>query len=208
MISLKSNNKHKIVETTFVLSLQYGFDNVSIKKIQEESGISTGSIYYYFKNKDEILDYLVNKYLMDIYEIFKEEVRKFDGSFIERLNFIFRYEGNTFSTKEEEFLNTLDRPKIGYKDYFILLTSVYHRYPDISTGHKIHDEIYNFCYELVEEAVKNGEIRDDIDIKKIAIFIHTTLKGYIGLLVYQPSFSIKELTEDNLELIWEAVKKE
>jgi len=209
MIKLKSNNKHKIVETTFFLSLQYGFDNVSIKQIQKESGLSTGSIYYYFKNKDEILEYIVNKYLMDIYDEFKKEVREFHGSFLERITFIFRYEDKTFSAKEDIFSHDSSKPRIGYRDYFILLTNIYSKHPEISSAsHEIHDEIYNFCYELVEDGVKNKEIRDDISIEKIALFVHTVLKGYIGLLVFQTDFTFEQLVEYNLELIWEAVKKE
>ena len=30
-------------------------DNVSMKQIQEESGLASGSMYYHFKKKDEIL---------------------------------------------------------------------------------------------------------------------------------------------------------
>ena len=204
---MKSNNKQLIMDATFTLSLKHGFDNVSIKQIQEEAGVSPGTIYYYFKSKDEILEYMLNKYIMDSFHQFKEKVKEFDGSFNERLNFIFRYESGNLVTKEEGFPYGLARPKITYKDYFILITSIHHRYREFSTGHKLHNEIFNFCHELVEEAVEKNEIRDDIDIKKIAVFIHTTLKGYIGLLVYQPEVTIDELVEYNMELIWEAIKK-
>jgi len=204
---MKSNNKHKIIDTTFALALEYGFDNVSIRQIQEETGLAAGSIYYHFKNKDEILDYMLNKYIMDSFYEFKKEVKNLDAPFFEKLGFIFNFEGGTFSTQEEDFPYEFTRPKISYKDYFILITNIYHRYPEFSAGHVLHEEIHNFCYELVKKAIENKEIRDDIDAKKIAVFIHTTLKGYIGLLVYQPKITVEELVNYNLELIWEAIKK-
>jgi AcrR family transcriptional regulator len=204
---MKSNSKHKIIDATFALSLKYGFDNVSIKQIQKESGVATGSIYYYFKNKDEILEYMINKYLMEQFYVTKREIKKFNSSFLEKINFIFRYEGAELSTKEDDSQYLLTRPKVNYKDYFMLLTSIYPKHPEISTANDIHDELYKFYYELVQEAVENNEIRDDISVKKIAVFLQTSLKGFIGLLVFQPHLSPEELIECNIELIWEAIKK-
>jgi len=204
---MKSNNKHKIIDAAFNLSLKHGFDNVSIRQIHEETGLASGSIYYHFKNKDEILEYTVNKYLLDHFYEFKKQIKEFDGTLIEKINFIFRYEGGEFSTNDEEFPYALNRPKVRYKDYFILLTSIYHKHPEITTAHDIHEELYKFYYELVEEAIEKKEIREDIDIEKIAMFLQTTLKGYIGLLVFQPDLSTEKLIEYNTELIWEAVRK-
>ena len=99
---MKSNSKFKISDATFKLSLQYGFDNISIKQIQEESGVATGSIYYYFKNKDEILEYMVNKYLMDQFYKTKKQITEFNGSFFEKMNLIFRYEGSELFTIEDD----------------------------------------------------------------------------------------------------------
>jgi len=205
---MRSNSKYEIIDATFTLALKYGFDNVSIKQIQEESGVATGSIYYYFKNKEEILEYMINKYLMDQFYETKKEIRKFEGSFLEKMNFIFRYEGAELSTKEEDFPYILTIPKVKYKDYFVLLTSIYHKHPKISTAHEIHDELYKFFYELVQEAVENNEIRDDIDIRNIVIFIQTSIKGFIGLLVFQPHIPVEELVESNIKLMWEAIKKQ
>ncbi|WP_225370126.1 TetR/AcrR family transcriptional regulator [Methanobrevibacter arboriphilus] len=54
-------NKDKIAQAAFLLSLKYGFDNVSIKQIQEEANVTTGAIYYHFKDKNDILDYILKK---------------------------------------------------------------------------------------------------------------------------------------------------
>ena len=207
VLNMKSNNKFKIVDATFKLSLQHGFDNISIKQIQEKSGVATGSIYNHFKNKDGILEYMINKYFMDQFYETTKEIKKFNGSFLEKMNFIFRYEGSELSTIEDDPPDVLTIPKISYKDYFLLLTSIYHKHPEVMTANEIHEEIYKLFYELVQEAVENKEIRDDIGIKKIAIFLQTSLKGYVGLLIFQPNLPLEKSVEYNMELIWEAIKK-
>ncbi|WP_225369752.1 TetR/AcrR family transcriptional regulator [Methanobrevibacter arboriphilus] len=59
------NTKDKIVESTFLLSMEYGYDNVSIKQIKEKSGIAASSIYHHYKNKDAILFYMIQKYFVE-----------------------------------------------------------------------------------------------------------------------------------------------
>ncbi|MCL2116222.1 MAG: TetR/AcrR family transcriptional regulator [Methanobrevibacter sp.] len=199
-------NKNKIALIAFELSMQDGFDNVSVKEISEKSGVAVGSIYYHFKDKDEILLYMVHMYLMDNFQEFKEAVKKFNGSFIEKIEFIFNYKTNSF-IKEEDILYTASEHEFDYKKYFTLLTSIFHQNPE--TRHlfyQLHEELYSFYYDLVKDAIEKKEIRDDIDIESLVMFIQSNLKGYIDLWVYQPDISFKKLVDSNLKMIWEAIK--
>jgi len=96
------NNRDKILEISFFLSLKNGFDRVSIKQIQEESGLSPGTIFYYFKNKDEILVAMFEKYFLGQVPIFKETVRNLNCSFIEKLHFIFTHGSDLVNKRERE----------------------------------------------------------------------------------------------------------
>ena len=202
------NNKQKIIDVAFSLSAKYGFDNVSMKQIQEESGLAIGSIYYHFKNKDEILEYILRRYLLNGFDQLRNEVKQLDLPIMEKLRFIINYKSNDFATKEVISEYALKRPNFSHKDFFVLLTSIYHHHPEIRPiFYELHDEMYDFYYEIVKKAIENGEIRDDIDIRILIIFIQTSLKGYVDLWVYQPNFTLEELIEDNLQMIWEAIKK-
>jgi len=202
------NNKRKIVDVAFALSLKNGFDSVSIKQIQEEADLSAGSIYYHFKDKDEILDSIVNIYLKDGVNHLKRDVRNFEGSLMEKIEFVFNYKINYFLEEKIDSSNHSTKSHFNRKDYWVLLTSVYHQHPEIRpTFYEIHEELYDFYYELVQESIENEEIRDDIDIRTLVIFIQSCLKGYLDLWVYQPNFSFEELVDSNMKLMWEAIKK-
>jgi AcrR family transcriptional regulator len=201
------NNKHKIVDAMFALSLKNGFDSVSIQEIKEESGVSTGSIYYHFKNKDEILVPMLNRYLMGSYYELKKNVEDYDCTFMEKISFIFNFKTTDFAKKEIEHPYIV-RPEFGLDDYFVLLTSIYHQHPEIRPiFYNLHDDLYEFYYGLVQEAIEKSEIRDDIDIRTLVMFIQTTMKGYIDLWVYQPNFPMQELVDVNIKMIWEAIQK-
>ena len=202
------NNIEKIIEVTFLLSLKNGFDRVSIKQIQEESGLAAGSIYYHFKDKNEILEHMVNKYLLGNFEEFKGAIRNYKGSFKEKINFIFYYKTKSFN-QEKIHANSPTLPDFNYKDYYILLMSIYHQYPQVRhLFHEMHDDLWEFYNELLQEAIENEEIRGDIDVKSLNIFIETSLKGYIDLWLNQPNLLFDEIVETNVNLIWEAIKKQ
>lgn len=202
------DTRNKIAIAALTLSLKDSFDNVSIKQIKEESGVTTGAIYYHFKDKNEILVYMVHMYIMDNFNEFKEAVGNFDGSFIEKIEFILNYKTNSFINEEEDLYVSSGR-QFNYKEYFTLITSIFHQHPEVRhLFYELHDELYDFYCELVQDAIENGEIRDDVDIEMLVMFIQTICKGYIDLWVYQPNFSFEKLVNSNLKLMWDAIKKQ
>lgn len=48
--------REELLENCFKIFSQKGYSKVSIREIAKETGLSTGSIYHYFKNKEEILE--------------------------------------------------------------------------------------------------------------------------------------------------------
>jgi len=202
------DTKRKIVDVTVALSLKNGFDSVSIKDIQEEADLSAGSIYYHFKDKDEILRSMVNIYVKDGVHQLGKDLRNFDGSLIEKINFAFDYKATSFFENKFDSSPHISTAQFNRKDYWVLATSVFHQHPELrSEFYEIHDELYDLFYELVQESIEKGEIRDDIDIRALVIFIQTSLKGYLDLWVYQPNFSFEELVDSNVKMIQEAIKK-
>lgn len=199
-------NKNKIVNAAFALSLQHGFDNVSIRQIQKEAGVSAGTIYYHFKDKNEILVCMVNKYLINCFFEFKEAIRDFNGSFIEKIEFLGKYKLYDFiKIKDRTFHNN---GKLNYKTYFSLFTSIYHQNPEVRhLFYELQEELFNFCHEFIKRASENEEIRKDIDIKTMTIFIKTCLDGYIFGWKYRTKFSPGEILKADIKMIWEAVKK-
>jgi len=201
------NNRDKIIEITFLLSLKNGFNRVSIKQIQEASELATGSIYYYFKDKNDLLVEMLNKYLMDNIPLFKEAVKSSSDSLRERLRAAFILTTTSFNKKEiRSNISTL--PEFNYGDYFVLLTSVFHEYPEVRhMFYEFQQDLNGFYYELIQEAIEKGEIREDIDIKAMNIFIQSCIKGHITLWLNQSDFSFEEIVEADINMIWDVIKK-
>lgn len=63
--------KDKIFNASVNLFSEFGYDNVSIRRIASEVGIKESSIYNHFKSKESILDEILDYY---IFEMTKDEI--------------------------------------------------------------------------------------------------------------------------------------
>lgn len=79
VISTKRKNTdkyHRILEAAVKVFATQGFFASTIAQIAREAGVADGTIYLYFKNKEDILVQFYNYKAKHIFERFREEVRK------------------------------------------------------------------------------------------------------------------------------------
>jgi len=58
--------KERIINASVKLFSQKGFDATRVNEIAEAANVNKALIYYYFKNKEDILDYLVQSFVNNI----------------------------------------------------------------------------------------------------------------------------------------------
>jgi AcrR family transcriptional regulator len=102
----KENRKLIILQITESILLKNGIDEVTIRNVAEKAGLSTGSIYLYFRNKEELLVSLLIQKLKILHieieafrdvskpaELFRSIARAFSAYFIKYGQYIdlFRY---------------------------------------------------------------------------------------------------------------------
>ena len=62
------NIKEKILDASTALLAEKSFNEISLSEIAKKSGVSKGSVYYYYKNKDDILYDVADGYLQQMYD--------------------------------------------------------------------------------------------------------------------------------------------
>lgn len=76
-----SNRKEDILETATKLFNEKGCMKTSTRHIADELGINVGNIYYYFKNKEEIIIYIYETYMESISGFLKSIKDEVDAPF-------------------------------------------------------------------------------------------------------------------------------
>ncbi len=137
-----------------------GISAATMQDIAEEAGVAKGTIYLYFKDRDELVD-----------TTFENTVNQLDG----RMESAMAAEA-TFEAKFRAALKTLLRFFRDNREFFRLYTA--HRFPEGTPHQQRHqqrhcdryrDRITNFA-ALLSAAMESGEIRR-MDPERLAMFL-------------------------------------
>src|ERR1700730_9822305 len=91
--SHKAERKNKILDYALLCFAEKGYHETKIDDIVVKSGISKGSIYNYFKSKEEIYNAILSDKSSSRYLSFKEHIDTLRTA-TEKLNYFFEFYGN------------------------------------------------------------------------------------------------------------------
>ncbi len=71
-----SDSYQKWIKSAYVLFAQEGPDNISVKALAKECGLPRTNFYYYFANKQELIEKLIEFHFNSTTEVFNKELEK------------------------------------------------------------------------------------------------------------------------------------
>ena len=87
----KNNKYHLILEAAIKVFARQGFHQSTVAQIAREAGVADGTIYLYFKNKDDILVQFFNYRTKQVFDGFRTAVDQADNSLDKLRNLIRRH---------------------------------------------------------------------------------------------------------------------
>lgn len=79
------SKKEQILDISFSLFLEKGYDNTSISDIVTSLDIARGTLYYHFESKEAIMDAIIEQSVKEIVEKVEKMVFKKDLSVYEKI---------------------------------------------------------------------------------------------------------------------------
>ena len=197
------NTKDLILEKTLKLILEKGTIDISISEIRNYTGLTTGGIYYYFSDKNDIFEAILQKYMIDYIKIDFDKI-PLEGSSKERIHDALLYILHHFTEGVE--IESIDE-KINYGTVLILLTATGYADDDVNkiilqTG----NDIGTFLTDLVEDGKRQNEIRQDFSTESIVESLYIMYMGIQGIWLAFPNDDIDLLFEKNFNMTWQAIK--
>ena len=197
------NTKDLIVEKTLKLILEKGTIDISISEIRNATGLTTGGIYYYFSDKNEIFEAIMQKYMIDYIKIDFDKI-PLEGSTKERIHDALLYILHHFTNGVE--IESIHE-KINYGTVLILLTATGYSDDEVNriilqTG----NDIGKFLTDLVEDGKRQNEIRKDFSTESIAESLYVMYMGIQGVWLAFPNEDIDLIFEKNFEMTWQAIE--
>jgi len=170
--SKESKSKENIIKVAFILFLEKGYKEVTIKNIMEATNLSKGAIYHHFNSKEEIYEATLNMYYFKILNTDIAEMIK--GDFRTDMKTLYTFAAELFSEIEHLSENGLDFP---IRNFFSFqLESETHQ----KVRHQILETLDHYRKDvqaMVRHAMDTKQIRNDLDIEAVAFQLISMMEG-------------------------------
>lgn len=156
--------RQRIIDSAWELFYEKGYANTTINEIIEKAGTSKGGFYYYFSQKDDLLN--------SLYVIFDREYEKFYTNLDKSQNAILQLD------LVNQYVCFFIDANVSYE----LLTELYRSQLDRRKQEAfLNPDRYYFrmVREIIETGQKRGEIRDDIDAYTLSQHILLLERGIL-----------------------------
>lgn len=182
-VGVEAMRREQVIEATKRSIAKKGVSKLSIKDIASEGGISTGIIYHYFDNKEDLLLQVIRKAFAQSHEKVMETVEPLDSP----RDKLFKHIENINSVP-------VDNPDF----YTVFLNYLGHAQTDSDVNKiitKFFDNIKSYIRNYLEEGIKKGEFSEE-KVKNIPEIILALGMGFgIMWTLDRNSFAITDMGE-------------
>ncbi len=172
----ENQKRTDILTSARALFREKGFHNTKMEDIALRAGVGKGTLYGYFKNKQEIFDETCVEFVESILAG-TVEISNMDISFKDKILMIFKKKRN--SAHEEFGKNPID--------YIMVYKNIISEKVLITMFDYISD-INRIIVDIIEQGKKEGAVRKDIPSDLIACLIVGTVGEYFNLKMYKKDY--------------------
>ena len=144
----KAERPQEILEAAFVEFSRHGYAVTTLDRIAQRAGVTKGTIYVYFENKEHLFISMVHAVKKATLDTLRDMFERHDGSTAEllRAQFSFIYQHIVEDRRRREVLR--------------MLIAESSRFPALAD--RYHEEIHRPCMELLKRAIQRGMDRGEI----------------------------------------------
>jgi AcrR family transcriptional regulator len=163
----KDDLKEKILQESIKLFLAKGFSGSTTNELVCLSGVSKGSLYWHFKDKNDILSQILDKYCAEFLEVARSKIKNCKG---------------TFPNKFKSFYKFVSEFARDNRSLLLVFTALLIEFAgtgcDLEMRMKeINNDFILIIQELIQDGIQDGTVRTDIDPVIYASLVVSTLMG-------------------------------
>ncbi len=186
--------KERIMQVTFELLLSSGFDAISVSQITKRAGITKGALYYFFENKEDLFEQVVEHYFMNFMNQLVNSRIKETSSIKEQVRLFYE-----IKTGDTDHSST-------HKNVYRLLQDGIDKYEKLREQFKkFNDSTIEYQVNVLEEGKAQGVIRPELDSRLLAL---NNMTWGRGMLLFDESNRVentKEMADAYFDLIWRSI---
>ena len=162
------DRRDKILLKALELYIVEGYANVSITDLQAALDMGRGTLYYYFKDKDELFQEVVDMFLIKPKQRSLERVRE-TGRIPDMIDAMLYY-----LNQLQEFYNQVENKNINTSNVVTVMYTAYSRFPELyKKARRLYEYELSLWIQAIKNSMHNGDIRGNVPIETTAhMFLH------------------------------------
>ncbi|MEI6682213.1 MAG: TetR/AcrR family transcriptional regulator [Bacteroidota bacterium] len=168
------DTREYIIDEAYRLFLNHSYEAVSISMISDAIGFTKGALYHHFKNKQELYRAVIDKHfpisLVDV-DVNVITLEDFTDACIDHIHSMLK----VIFGSDEKFVPV---------NYLSLIADCFRHYEGFAES-KTHimDKAVKDVEIIIENAIRRGEVRRDINVKVVALQYFSLSVGLAGDLI-------------------------
>lgn len=185
----KENRRNGIIDVAERLFFSRGYENVTMDDIARETELARGTLYLYFKNKDDIYIAIAIRGLKILNGLFREGYMK----------------GNTGIVKIRSLLLAVYEFYRKHPGYYKMIGNMQSRgfdkkdYPGMEEVESIHADSFAMVLDAFNMGIEDGTVRGDVDPAKAAFILTASMQSVLntapadGLVEYAVDMMLRSI---------------
>ena len=165
---MEEDRREKILLKAIELYMIEGYANVSITDLQAALNMGRGTMYYYFKDKDELFQEAVSVFLIQPKQRALDKVK--EGADIPEMIEAMSY----YLQQLREVHEQVDNKNINTSNVVNVMFTAYSKFPELyKKARKLYERELNLWIQAIKNSMRTGDVRGDVHIETIAhMFLH------------------------------------
>ena len=165
---MEEDRREKILLKAIELYMVEGYANVSITDLQAALNMGRGTMYYYFKDKDELFQEAVSVFLIQPKQRALDKVK--EGADIPEMIEAMSY----YLQQLREVHEQVDNKNINTSNVVNVMFTAYSKFPELyKRARKLYERELNLWIQAIKNSMRTGDVRGDVHIETIAhMFLH------------------------------------
>lgn len=162
------DRREKILLKALELYMIEGYANVSITDLQSALNMGRGTLYYYFKDKDELFQEVVDEFLIKPKQRALDKVKD-TATIPEMIEAMLSY-----LDQLREFRDQVENKNINTSNVVMVMYTAYTRFPELyKKARKMYERELGLWIQAIKNSLRAGAIRGDVPIEITAhMFLH------------------------------------
>ncbi|MDQ0351199.1 TetR/AcrR family fatty acid metabolism transcriptional regulator [Alkalibacillus filiformis] len=191
----KSKPKYKLIlDAAVEVIAENGYHHSQVSKIAKKAGVADGTIYLYFKNKEDILVSLFEEKMGQFVSKIKDEIEQIDAA-----------DQKLYKLIEMHFQQLSDDPSLA------IVTQLELRQSNKRLRLKINEVLKGYLTlmdDILHEGMKDGTFQDQLNVKLVRQVLFGTLDEVVtNWVMKEQRYNLVEQAKEVHYLIYNGLRK-